>query len=298
MPVRLIAYPPDGAAATCLWRTQQTLRIGRSAESDWQLDHPSISRLHAELVPTDEYWRLRDTGSKNGSFVDGVRITESVTLIQTTWLRFGDVHCEFTPLDEEAVARAEQRLTQRRESALLFTQRVQQLTALPHLLGETLRAVVELANCERGFLLLTGKDGLRVRASHGLAPSDLHSNEFLGSAGAAQRALRERVAVVVNDIGADADLRGRASVLAGGLRTLVCLPLLAGDEAIGLVYADSRRLHAAIGTLDLELLRAFCERAALWIAARRIDESLVALAAQPPAAWAEAFAIHAAGSSA
>lgn len=295
MPVRLIAYPPDGAAATCLWRTLQPLRIGRAAECEWRLDHPSISRVHAELFCTQGAWRLRDAGSKNGSFVDGARITEPATLTNPGWLRFGDVHCEFNPLDAESVERAELRIAQRRESALRFTKHVQQLTALPDLLGETLRAVVGQADCERGFLLLTGADGLRVRASHGLAPQDLRGNEFLGSAGAAQRALRERVAVVVNDIGADAELCGRASVLAGGLRTLLCLPLLVDSEAIGLIYADSRRPHAVIGTLDLELLNAFTERAALWIAARRFDESLVALAAQPPAAWAEVLAIPAVG---
>ena len=296
MPVRLIAYPPDGAAATCLWRTQQPLRIGRGAECDWQLDHPSISRLHAELVYIGRHWQLHDTGSKNGSFIDGTRITEPVTLTNRSWLRLGDVQCEFNSLDEESVERAELRIAQRRESAIQFSSHVQQLTALPDLLGETLRAVVELADCERGFLLLTGADGLHVRASHGLVPQDLRGNEFLGSAGAAQRALRERVAVVVNDIGADVELRGRASVLAGGLRTLLCLPLLVDAEVIGLVYADSRRPHAAIGTLDLELLNAFTERAALWIAARRFDESLVALATQPPAAWAEVLAMPAAGS--
>jgi hypothetical protein len=296
MPVRLIAYPPDGAATTCLWRMPQRLRIGRAPECECRLDHPSISRLHAELVHTDGHWQLHDAASKNGSFVNGARLTGPVTLTEATWLRFGDVHCEFTALDEKSAERAEQRLIQRRESMLAFSQRVQQLTALPDLLDETLRAVVELTDCERGFLLLTSEHGLRVRASHGLTPRDLRGNEFLGSAGAAQRALRERVAVVVNDIGADAELRARASVLTGGLRTLLCLPLLVDDQAIGLVYVDSRRPHAAIGTLDLELLRAFTERAAVWIAARRIDESLLALAAQPPAAWVAAFAIPASGS--
>jgi len=296
MSVRLIAYPPDGAATTYLRRTPQRLRIGRAPECDCRLDHPSISRLHAELVCADGHWRLHDAGSKNGSFVGGERLTGPVTLADVAWLRFGDVHCEFSVLDEASAGRAEQLLAQRRESMLAFSQRVQQLTALPDLLDETLRAVVELADCERGFLLLSGEHGLRVHASHGLAPRDLRSNEFLGSAGAAQRALRERAAVVVNDISADAELSGRASVLAGGLRAVLCLPLLADAETIGLVYADSRRPHAAIGTLDLELLRAFGERAALWIAARRIDESLLALAAQPPAAWVEAFAIPASGS--
>jgi GAF domain-containing protein len=67
------------------------------------------------------------------------------------------------------------------------------------------------------------------------------------------------------------------------LRTLVCLPLVAAGETLGLVYADSRRSGALITSTDLDLLRVFAERAALWIAARRGMEELARLAPERPA---------------
>jgi GAF domain-containing protein len=92
--------------------------------------------------------------------------------------------------------------------------------------------------------------------------------------------------VVLNDARTDPELGGRHSILAGGLRTLVCLPLVAAGETLGLVYADSRRAGALITCMDLDLLRVFAERAALWLAARRGMDELSRLLPQRPS-WAD-----------
>lgn len=290
MSARLTAYLPDGAAAECLLRAPSPLRIGRSGECRLVLDHASVSRLHADLEYGQGDWRLRDLDSKNGTFVDGVRIVAQA-LSGPSWLRFGDVTCQFQPLDATALARAEQRISARHSASLVHTLRVEQQKTLPDLLQATLTAVVELAGCERGFLLVDGSDGLSVRAWHGLQASTLGSPGFGGSVGAVQRALRERAPVIVNDLGNDAQLGARASVIAGGLRTLVCLPLSFNDEILGLAYADSRLPGSLVTTLDLELLQAFANRASLWIAARRSEAALDAVSRQT--AWAGIAATHA-----
>ena len=268
MPARLTAYLPDRPAASCLLRTQQRVRVGRSAACEFTLDHASVSREHAELSWQGEHWRLQDLDSKNGSFVDSVRIA-SVQLNDHAWLRFGDVLCEFTSLSDQAADAALRRLAVRRANSLILLAGLEQQTALSDLLQETVRAAVELADCERGFLLLSSKGAFDVVASHGLQPDALRGRQFRGSIGAVQRALDSRAAVVVNDVAADSELAARASVIDGGMCALVCLPLLAHGEVLGLLYADSRVAGTVITTMDLDLLRAFAERAALWIAARR-----------------------------
>ncbi|MCA9698461.1 MAG: FHA domain-containing protein, partial [Myxococcales bacterium] len=50
--------------------------IGRGREVAIQVGNKSLSRVHAELVVDDRCnVVLRDLGSKNGTFVDGARIT-------------------------------------------------------------------------------------------------------------------------------------------------------------------------------------------------------------------------------
>lgn len=286
MPARLTAYLPDRPAASCLARPPQRFRIGRGAECEFRIDHPSVSREHARLSWLDGHWQLQDLGSKNGSFVDSVR-SESFVLGEHAWLRLGDIHCEFTALSDAAADKAEQRLGLRRANSLILIEGLAKQTALPDLLQETVRAAVELADCERGFLLLTHRGALDVAASHGLEAGEIRSRRFRGSVSAVQRALEQRAAVVVNDIHADGELAGRASVIASNLRALVCLPLLAGGEPLGLIYADSRRAGVVITEMDLELLRAFAERAAVWIAARRGMQALAELAAPAALGWDE-----------
>lgn len=286
MPARLTAYLPDNAAAPCLLRTQSRVRIGRSSDSDFRLDHPSISRQHAELTLEHGQWRLSDLGSKNGSFVDGVR-TDWTILDKPTWFRLGDVHCEFAPLSDEAADSIEKRLSVKRGNSTLLAERLAQQTSLPDLLSETLRATVELAECERGFLLLAEQGQLRVVASQDVDLKALRTREFGGSVGAMQRAIGSKLAVVVNDVSQDPELAGRASVITCGLRAMVCLPLLATGELLGLIYADSRKDGTVITTMDLDLLRVFAERASLWVAARRGVAALSELLPQSAPAWSD-----------
>src|SRR5690348_8489006 len=208
MQARLIAYPSDRAAAVHPLQPGAPLSIGRAAEAGLRLDHPSVSRAHAELRFDGAHWELRDLGSKNGSFVDGIRV-QRATLLRPCWLRFGDVYCEYAPLsDDEAAADAAGRQA-RRASA---TARLDGLANLEDLLDASLRGVVELAQCERGFVLLARDDGFVVRASLALDPARLASKTFSGSVGAVRRALAERHSVVANDIGREPWLANRASV--------------------------------------------------------------------------------------
>jgi hypothetical protein len=286
MPARLTAYVPDQAAACCLLRPPQHVLIGRGEDCGFRIQHPSVSRRHAEIWRDGPHWRVLDLGSKNGSFLAGARIG-SMRLDRSGWLRFGDVHCEFEALTAESAAAIEQRIAQRCADSQALILRLEAQTSLPDLLADTVRAAVELAECERGFLLLDVDGALRVAASHGLDAHALQSREFGGSAGAVQRALGSSAPLVLNDVGVDAEISARLSVVSGGLRSLLCIPLMLEGRCLGLIYADSRKPGAPITAMDLELLSAFAERAAVWIATRRGVEHLDALLAAPTLAWGE-----------
>ena len=53
--------------------------LGRSSEA-LPLTDNTVSRRHAELTPDDGEWWLRDLGSQNGSWVNGVKISERTKL--------------------------------------------------------------------------------------------------------------------------------------------------------------------------------------------------------------------------
>ena len=63
-------------------------QIGRSSEA-LPLNDQTISRRHAELTPDNGKWYLRDLGSSNGTFVNGVRVTEARMLHPGDQVRAG-----------------------------------------------------------------------------------------------------------------------------------------------------------------------------------------------------------------
>lgn len=290
MQARLIAYPPDAPAITRWLEPGERLRIGRGQECGVVLDHASVSRAHAEIHYDGACWRLQDLGSKNGSHVDGLAIQDQ-PLPANCWLRLGDTYCEFAMFDRDQVADIRNRQTERRALSAALTRQVAGEAAADALPDRVLRGVVELAGCSRGFLLMadalgspaashssnigaSGTSDFSVRASLLLEPDALAGRAFSGSVGAVQRVLASGKATVVNDVGSEAWLAERASVIAGGLQTLVCLPLLDGATVFGAVYADRRgtqdgRPGEPITDFDLALLSAFAESATLYLLARR-----------------------------
>lgn len=275
---RLIAYPPDsGAAIIRSLAPDGVLRIGRAGDCDLVLEHASISRAHAELRGEAGGWHLRDLGSKNGSFIDG-HATRDAMLDRTCWLRFGDVHCEFAVLDAAQAAALRDHQQSRHAQSQALVKRIGRHAYFGALLDDILRGVLELAGCSRGFLLMAHGDDYAVCASKTIDPRALNARTFSGSVGAVQRALAQRKPVAVNEIDSEPWLAGRASVIGLGLQCLVCLPLLDGERVLGAVYADRSEPGEPITQLDLELLSAFAESAAVWMLA---GQAIAALDSAP-----------------
>jgi DNA-binding winged helix-turn-helix (wHTH) protein len=97
-------------AAPCwlTWGTQHaTLLVGqnvlgRDSSSDVIVDMLGVSRRHALIAVADEEITLADLRSKNGTFVDGERITAPVALAVDVEIRLGPVPIRFRRLPQTA----------------------------------------------------------------------------------------------------------------------------------------------------------------------------------------------------
>jgi len=65
-----------------------TFRIGRGEECELQIAADGVSRNHCEIFWANGSWRVRDTGSTNGSWLEGTRI-ETAPLQARNALRLG-----------------------------------------------------------------------------------------------------------------------------------------------------------------------------------------------------------------
>jgi DNA-binding NtrC family response regulator len=86
---REIAVPPVGVV------------VGADPAADVPLSDPAVSRRHCTIVPTEGGFEIADLGSKNGTFLDGVRLT-SATVPAGAVLRAGTTLLQLLP-DEVAL---------------------------------------------------------------------------------------------------------------------------------------------------------------------------------------------------
>jgi two-component system NtrC family sensor kinase len=66
----------------------QAALVGRESRA-LPLSDNTVSRRHAELVPTDDGWILRDLGSSNGTYINGLRVTNRYQLKLGDQIRVG-----------------------------------------------------------------------------------------------------------------------------------------------------------------------------------------------------------------
>src|SRR5688500_1996999 len=80
--------------------------VGRAPTCDRVLDAPVVATLHAAIAWTEDRWTVRDLGSKNGTFVDGVRLGsgDGVALRRGSRLGFGEAARPFV-LEDDAEPR-------------------------------------------------------------------------------------------------------------------------------------------------------------------------------------------------
>lgn len=275
MPAILCVHLPDQPAMLRVLRPEAgDTSLGRSDDNLLVIAHASVSRRHACLRHDGERWAIEDLGSTNGVRIGGRPVRHQV-LRHGDWFSLGDVFCEFRIADDAALEALSRREQRQRQASGVWLGRLQQAPDRDALLSGLTAAIVQLAECRRGILLAGDFErGFSAVACIGLPPDAPGQQTFAGSTGAIARALHTRAPVLVSDPSALDWARGRQSIVAGGLRALVAVPILQQDRLLGAVYADSNAPGKVFTELDHEILAAFVEQAGLILAARGLDELL------------------------
>src|SRR5690348_7531466 len=111
MPANLIETGTSGTRTHQL--NEGVVRLGRAEDNDVVVASPHISEHHAEIAWDGTRHLIRDLGSKNGSFVNGERLSPSRTPSEKRALTDGD----------EVVLAGVRLVYRRPESTLTLTQR-------------------------------------------------------------------------------------------------------------------------------------------------------------------------------
>ena len=235
----------DAAGRRAITVEASPFSIGRSSDNQLQLTDAQVSRRHAELIQEAQGWRIRDCGSRFGTFLNDARIEESALTLGDR-IRLGQTEIRLEPTDASSAGSAA--FDFRQVNALLAGLRaLGSGKVLDEVLAIVLDSALEVTGAERGFIILADAGG---RLAQRLARA--RGGVTLVTAQISQRIPDEVFATgtdrIVTDLLDGAHAPHHAGTVALGIRHVLCTPLNvvqyrgAGSDVrrIGVLYLDSR----------------------------------------------------------
>ena len=136
--------------------------------------------------------------------------------------------------------------------------------------------VISVVNAERGFLMLVNPatNELEFTIARDKRMRTIDESAFKISRSTVNRVVSTREPLLTDDAQIDAALKAQESVMAYGIRSIMCAPLVVRDNCIGAVYVDSRINANLFVPKHRELLLAFCNQAAIAIDNARLFADL------------------------
>lgn len=253
--------------------------MGRGSERDLCIPSPEISRAHALIDRDADGYFVRDTGSRHGTFVNGMRIT-------MTRLRNGDQIALGTPdhtlvfevsetdnSTKSLLAQFSQTGGSRSLSAppseldtlALFLKAAQSLYqhgARADVLATTLEYSMRLTGAERGFVFL----GDRAETLRFECGQERNGDPIVTPTLVSQSVLRDAASTNLAFLFSDSleqAAEKRESLILSSIRNVVAIPLRSRNSShlLGLLYLDSRAATHDFTRTRRDILEAIASQA-------------------------------------
>ena len=136
--------------------------------------------------------------------------------------------------------------------------------------------VIEVTRAQRGFLMLRDDDGeLRVKVARGLNQEELESPEFQYSTTIVNHVVQSGAPLLTNNAEADPRFKAGKSIIALGLRSILCVPIEVKGDLIGVVYVDNSLRAGVFQQEDMDLLASFAAIAGIALENARLHRITV-----------------------
>lgn len=142
------------------------------------------------------------------------------------------------------------------------------------ILDRAMKAAIELAGAERGFLVLLSDDGnWSFRVARNMETGDIADAETAASQTVIRRVLEGRQPILINDVVGGSDLTRHQSIAKMQVRSVMGAPLISKGKLLGAAYVDTTRLAGVFDHSSLALFESFVQLAAIAIENARLIEA-------------------------
>ena len=287
------------------------LRIGRHPNQDLQILDRVVSKAHAVIEVRAGKAVIWDTGSRNGTILNGeviecereVRDGDEITVGSTVVTYRGDagprqkLKSKVTILEEGFEASVRKRLKETGNRLFLGVEHVENLDQLrddyeklrianelnhalaaefdmDRLLNRILEKAFEMFGADRGVIMLIDPGTGELEPAAVRAKFENISGE--GGIKISQTIIREvveeKTAVLSSNAQLDSRFGGAHSIILQGIKATMSVPLLYRGELLGIIHLDSQLTSGAFTEKDLSLLTGFANQAANAIEHSRLVE--------------------------
>jgi serine phosphatase RsbU (regulator of sigma subunit) len=279
--------------------TGKPLSLGRSPDND--LAYPNdarLSRWHLRVEPQNAGWLVTDLGSKNGTLLNGVRLTSAAQLNPGDRIQAGQLIIDLATNRPVAAQQIFDEAEKPLRADMTFAVRLDTIMqtaggagpafghdeAASRRMSALIEAGRELAGhrpLDELFPLILQLATKAVGASRGmvitrsgvvLTPRAVMGDGLKVSRAVTEQVLGDRTSMLVRDTGADQALAGSMTIVAQRVKSLIAAPLQTKDDVIGLVYVDSPGIVRDFTPEDLNLLTVMANIAAVRLEHARLAE--------------------------
>jgi Nif-specific regulatory protein len=292
MTARLIAT--SGALkGTTFALTQDEVSIGRDLSNSVSINDPSISRQHCIIKKngSSNGFHIVDLKSYNGTFLNGLPVTDHA-LTHRDQIALGDLRFTFLTHDdtvtvedgdlialstirlkreqafylrpEDAVAQVsdDSRAARERNALLKISRTINSIRKSHELQLRLLELTLDVVPAERGAILLADEDCEEFLSCLGWDRLSGADHSIRVSKTISRQVLREVVADLRNDV-VENENGGSPSLVAARVSSLLCVPIVAFDKPLGVIYLDTSSRVAQFDEAHLRLLTAIAGIAAV-----------------------------------
>jgi Nif-specific regulatory protein len=300
----VISGPLKGTTFTF---TEDEISVGRDPANSVSLNDPSVSRRHCLLKRNGgtNSFRVIDLESYNGTFVNGLPVAEQA-VTHGDQISLGDIRFIFLT-DESAVTTAnrledgdvitrstirlerehafylrpegavsegsvDSRATRERNALLKISTTINSIKDSNELELRLLELALDVVPAERGAVLLADNDGQDFVSCRGWNRSSGADDSIKVSQTISKQVLQQVVAILSNDVVQNESIGAVPSLIQAKVCSLLCVPLVAYDRPLGVIYFDTSSVTTPFDEAHLQLLTAIAGIAAIaFDNARRLE---------------------------
>ena len=294
---KYIAGPQSGQGFSV--KVGKKVILGRDHTADISIPEITVSRKHMEIFWIDDNCWIRDLSSRNGTFLNGVRIEEEQKLNNQDRIQIAEL-VEFTVSMGSSVGEladssfksvfrydSEEGLNVSEFSTDSSGQMLRDLNTL-YQVGNLIAAeqkkqpllirigeiVFKVINPDRIFIFLKISDSDELEEIPLVNDSDYKTQNLIPSSTIINKCLAEGVSIISDDAQADTRFDEGASIIASSIRGVMCVPIESMDKVLGVLYVDSVLKTDVFSDRDLVLLSAIGKQAGVAVERAVLSERL------------------------